>query len=307
MLVQASAKRAALTHVIVVGNEKGGTGKSTIAMHLAVALLNCGQRVATIDLDSRQKSLTHYVENRRAWAKQCGIRLKIPDHSCIARAATRTLEANESIEFTGLVDSIAASEQSHDFIVIDLPGTDNHLTRLAHSMADTLVTPLNESHIDLDVLGAVDPMTFTVTGENHYSQMVREARMQRRLVDGGRMDWIVVSNRRSPVGSRNRERIDMAIRHLSMRSGFRTVEGLAERVIYRELFPCGLTAVDDLDDEMAGNDPVTLRLTARLEVMGLLGALNLQLDAVGERRAAAQAEWAVARAKPLEMSGILAD
>src|SRR5215813_402361 len=108
MLVQASARRAASAHVIVVGNEKGGTGKSTIAMHLAVALLNCGQRVATIDLDSRQKSLTRYVENRNAWAKRCGIRLKIPDHTCIARGATRTLEENESIEFTGLVNSISA-------------------------------------------------------------------------------------------------------------------------------------------------------------------------------------------------------
>src|SRR5258705_7080972 len=101
MLVQASAKRAALTHVIVVGNEKGGTGKSTIAMHLVVALMNCGQRVATIDLDSRQKSLTHYVENRSVWAKRCGIRLKTPDHCCIARGKTRTLEENEFIEFNG--------------------------------------------------------------------------------------------------------------------------------------------------------------------------------------------------------------
>ena len=68
MLMQASARRSASAHVIVIGNEKGGTGKSTVSMHLAIALLNMGQRVATIDLDSRQKSLTHYVENRRAWA-----------------------------------------------------------------------------------------------------------------------------------------------------------------------------------------------------------------------------------------------
>jgi chromosome partitioning protein len=307
MLVQASAKRQAVAHVIVVGNEKGGTGKSTIAMHLAVALMNCGQRVATIDLDSRQKSLTHYIENRHAWAKRSGIRLKIPDHCCVARGSTRRPEENETIEFTGLVDSIATSEQSHDFIVIDLPGTDNHLTRLAHSMADTLLTPLNDSHVDLDVLGTVDPMTFTVTGENQYSLMVREARMQRRMVDGTRMDWIVVSNRHSAAGSGNRERIGMAIRELSMRIGFRTAEGLAERLIYRELFPCGLTAVDELAANMSGIDPPPSQLAARQEIMDLLGVLNLRLDERGQQRAAAQAEWAIARSRPMEMSDILAD
>ena len=307
MLVQTSAGRSGAAHVIVVGNEKGGTGKSTIAMHLVVALLNSGQRVATIDLDSRQKSLTHYVENRRSWSERRCIRLKIPDHFCVARGSTQKLNENEAIEFTGLIKSIAASELSHDFIVIDLPGTDNHLTRLAHSMADTLVTPLNDSHIDLDVLGTIDPMTFAVIGENQYSQMVREARMQRRMVDGARMDWVVIANRLSVFGSRNRERVAQAIRDLSMRIGFRTAEGLAERVIYREFFPCGLTALDDLDEKALGSDPALSHSQARHEVMALLASLNLRLDARGEQRAAAQAEWAAARSRPLELSSILVD
>ena len=45
------------TRVIVVANEKGGSGKSTIAMHVAIALMKRGHRVATIDLDLRQRSL----------------------------------------------------------------------------------------------------------------------------------------------------------------------------------------------------------------------------------------------------------
>src|SRR5437870_2404410 len=120
LMMQASARRSASAHVIVVGNEKGGTGKSTVAMHLAIALMNLGQRVATVDLDSRQRSLTHYIENRRAWAKRCDIHLRIPEHYCVARGSTRKLEDNEAIEFTGLVDAIAASERTSDFIVIDL-------------------------------------------------------------------------------------------------------------------------------------------------------------------------------------------
>src|SRR5437016_3298451 len=140
MLVQAGGRRAASAHVIVLGNEKGGAGKSTLAMHVAVALMNFGQRVATIDLDLRQKSLTHYVENRRVWAKHSGIPRATPEHFSVPRGATQKLEDNEAIEFTGFVDSLTAVEQTHDFIVVDTAGSDSHLTRLAHSLADTLIT-----------------------------------------------------------------------------------------------------------------------------------------------------------------------
>ena len=71
---------------VVLGNEKGGSGKSTVAMHIAVALLKAGQRVATIDLDSRQKSFTHYIENRKAWAKHARLELELPSHYCVARS-----------------------------------------------------------------------------------------------------------------------------------------------------------------------------------------------------------------------------
>jgi len=310
MLVQASARRSASAHVIVVGNEKGGTGKSTIAMHLAVALMNFGQRVATIDLDSRQKSLTHYVENRRAWANRCnnGLNgLKVPEHFCVARGSTRKVEENEAIEFTGLVDAIAAAERAQDFVVIDTAGADNHLTRLAHSLADTLITPLNDSYIDLDVIGSVDPLTFAVTRENHYAHMVREARLQRRMVDQAKMDWVVMRNRLSLVGSRNRERIAKGLAELAMRIGFRTADGLAERVIYREFFPRGLTAVDKLDEKTLGSQPSLSHVAARQEVMGLVATLRLPLDERGQQRAVAHAEWVAARDKPLEMSDVIGD
>ena len=193
----------------------------------------------------RQKSFsTHYVENRRAWARRCNGGLKVPEHFCVARGSTRQLDENEAIEFTGLVDAIAASEHIQDFVVVDTAGADNHLTRLAHSLADTLVTPLNDSYVDLDVIGSVDPITYTVTRENHYAHMVRDARLQRRMVDQERMDWVVMRNRLSMIGTRNRERIAKALSELAMRIGFRTADGLAERVLYREFFPRGLTAVE---------------------------------------------------------------
>ena len=141
MLMQADVGRPYSAHVIVLGNEKGGSGKSTTAMHIAVALLQAGQRVATIDLDSRQKSFTHYVENRRDWVTRSGIKLDVPEHYCVARGFGTSLEEIEQHEFAAFAQAISTVEQSHDFIVIDTPGSDSYLMRLAHSMADTLVTP----------------------------------------------------------------------------------------------------------------------------------------------------------------------
>ena len=307
MSVEASTRKPASAHVVVLGNEKGGSGKSTTAMHVAVALMNVGQRVATIDLDSRQRSFTHYVENRRDWARHAGIDLKVPVHFCVARGAKLKLDENEAIEFAGFAEAIAAVEQSHDFVVVDTPGTDSYLTRLAHSMADTLITPLNDSFVDFDVLGTVDATTFAVTGESHYAEMVRDARRQRRLIDGTRMDWVVVRNRLSMLGSRNKRLIGEGLSELANRLGFRCADGLAERVIYREFFPRGLSALDNLDEATLGTRPSLAHVTARDEVMSLIATLKLPLDARGQRRAAARAAWFAALQNPLEVHDLIGE
>ncbi len=307
MLVEAATRRLASAHVVVLGNEKGGSGKSTTAMHVAVALMNVGQRVATIDLDSRQRSFTHYIENRRAWARHAGIDLKVPVHFCVARGATLKLDENEAIEFAGFAEAIGAVEQSHDFVVVDTPGTDSYLTRLAHSMADTLITPLNDSFVDFDVLGTIDPTTYAVTGESHYAEMVRDARRQRRLIDGTRMDWVVVRNRLSMLGSRNKRLVGEGLSELATRLGFRCADGLAERVIYREFFPRGLSALDSLDEATLGTRPSLSHVTARDEVMGLIAALKLPLDARDQRQATARAKWFAALQKPLEVHDLIED
>ena len=292
-------------HVVVLGNEKGGSGKSTTAMHVAIALTLMGQRVATIDLDSRQKSFTRYIDNRRAWARHARLNLKLPVHFCVARGTTLKLDENESIEFAGFAEAVSAVERSHDFVVVDTPGTDSYLTRLAHSMADTLITPLNDSFVDLDVIGTVDATTYSVSGESHYALMVRNARRQRRLIDGTRMDWIVVRNRLSILGSRNKRLVGQGLGELAARLGFRCAEGLAERVIYRELFPRGLTALDNLDEPTLGTKPSLSHAAARLEVMSLVEALRLPLDARGKRRAAARSEWYAALEEPLETHDVV--
>jgi len=263
--------------VIVVGNEKGGSGKSTVAMHIAMALMKSGQSVATIDLDSRQQSFTHYIENRRAWAQHVGRDLEIPEHLCL------DLAQDGSDGRKALTDAIDALAQDHSFIVIDTPGHDTNLTRQAHSMADTLITPLNDSFVDLDVLGTIDPETLGVTGTSHYAEMVDETRRQRQLLDHVTPDWIVLRNRLSTLGSRNKRLVGEALQELSRRLNFRCIEGLAERVIFREFYPRGLTALDDLDETTLGTRPTMSHVTARLEVEYLLITMGLgEASAAGE-------------------------
>ena len=307
MLLEASVGRPGAAHVIVFGNEKGGSGKSTACMHIAVGLLKAGQRVATIDLDSRQKTLTHYVESRRAWAERGGRRLEISIHFHVARGEGARVEDNEAVEFAGFADAITAVEHSHDFVLIDTPATDSYLMRLAHSMADTLVTPLNDSFVDFDVLGTVDPTTFAVTGVSHYAEMVRQARRQRRIVDGGATDWIVVRNRLSMINSRNKRVVGESLNELGLRMGFRLVDGFSERVVYRELFPRGLTALDVLDEVTLGGRSTLSHVAARQEVCQLLEALKLPIDEKGRRRAAARAEWFAAADKPLDLHDIIGE
>ena len=313
MSVAGNATKPASAHVIVLGNEKGGSGKSTIAMHVAVALMAFGQRVATVDLDSRQKTFTRCIDNRRNWAKRGRPELKLPTHFCIARGSTLKLDENEVIEVGRLSEAIASIEKSHDFVVIDSPGADTHLVRLVHSLADTLITPLNDSFVDFDVLGTIEPIGFTVAEEGPYAEMVRDARRRRRRIDGERMDWVVVRNRISTPDPRRRGLVGEGLEQLAARLGFRCIEGFVERLIYRELFPRGLTALDvgpghpdgALAPEALAESLGGESAASRQEVMRLVEGLKLPLDERGRQRAAARHAWFAAQASPLEIHDVI--
>jgi chromosome partitioning protein len=267
--------------VIVVGNEKGGSGKSTVAIHIAVALMKAGQSVATVDLDSRQRSFTHYIENRHAWAKHLGRDLETPDHCCIEQKIDYPTADDEALECTAFTETVERLADTHNFVVIDTPGHNRYMMRLAHSTADTLITPLNDSFVDFDVLGAVDPETFGVTGIGHYARIVEEARRQRQA-DRLETDWIVLRNRLSSLGSRNKRFVGRALEQLSQKLNFRCVDGLAERVIFREFYPRGLTAVDDLDEATLGTRPTMSHVTARMEMENVLSAISAADGTKGE-------------------------
>ena len=275
-MIPGTASQTQFPRVIVVGNEKGGSGKSTVAIHIAVALMKLGQSVATIDLDSRQSSFTHYIANRRAWAQRIGRDLGIPNHVCLDDDLASAASDEDTVRAKKLTDTIANFANDCNYIVIDTPGHDSFLARLAHSMADTLITPLNDSFVDLSVLGTVDPESFALTGTSHYAHMVEDARRQRRLRDNSATDWIVMRNRLSTFGSsRNKRLVGAGLEELSKRLNFRLIDGLAERVIFREFYPRGLTAIDDIDDITLGTRPTMSHVTARLETENLLRAVLL--------------------------------
>jgi len=260
--------------VIVVGNNKGGSGKSTIAMHVAIALIKAGQRVATIDLDNKQKSLTHYIDNRRDWARETSLELGVPTHMCFETVNGRTSEV-ETLGRSALAEIVELLSRSHDFVVVDCPGYDTYLTSFMHSLANTLITPLNDSFLDFDVLGTIDPNDFKVTGISHYSKMVEEARRERSAHDQPAFEWVVLRNRLSMLGSRNKRLVGDALGELSKTLNFRLVDGLAERVIFREFYPRGLTALDDISQLAPGARPTMSHVTARLEMERLMTAIML--------------------------------
>ncbi len=257
-----------MAHIIVVGNEKGGSGKSTTCMHVATALSRMGKRVGAVDLDLRQKSFGRYIENRCAYMAQAGLALPTPDY--------RDLPANAGAEATQdqrLADVVEAMHAENDFIVIDCPGSHTRLSQLAHTMADTLITPMNDSFVDFDLLARVDPMTGQVKGPSIYAEMVWGARQMRAQAGLMPIDWVVVRNRLGAQAMHNKKKVGAALEDLSRRIGFRVLSGFSERVVFRELFPRGLTLLDLRD---TGVDQLTLsNIAARQELRDLVAGLRL--------------------------------
>lgn len=262
-------------HVIVVGNQKGGAGKSTVAMHLIVALMRMGRRTGAIDLDVRQRSLTRYIENRGRWIASRGARLAAPQIFELSESRDRSLDAAEAEDEAGFRAALKRLSETCDFIVIDSPGGDSHLARLAHSCADTLVTPLNDSFVDFDLLGDIDPGNADIVRPSIYSEMVWESRKRKAQAARTPIDWIVLRNRTSTsrIEAKNKQKVGDALKTLSNRIGFRLAPGLSERVIYRELFPQGLTMLD-LDSVGEGEMKMT-HLAARQELRDLFITLKL--------------------------------
>ncbi len=261
-------------HIVVFGNEKGGSGKSTAAMHTAIALLRLGYKVGSIDLDARQGTFTRYLKKRFDFITSSLDHLPSPSHMTIPRSDANSVCEQRSEEQEFLTMAIDELGRHNHFIVIDTPGSDTFLSRLAHSYADTLVTPMNDSFVDLDLLADFDPKTFKIIGPSVYTKMVHEQRKQKKLRDGGDIDWIVMRNRLSHLNARNKQTIGKLLERVAKVYNFRLASGFGERVIFRELFMKGLTLLDLKEDQ---KNPLTLsQISARQEVRKLILEINPQ-------------------------------
>jgi len=250
--------------VIVFGNGKGGTGKSTIAMHLIVALLTAGHKVASLDCDCPQGTLSRYIKNRRRFAASAAPDLAIPIHEMLNAGAHKDGSADSALE---------KQSKSNDYIVIDTPGHDTPLSRWAHGYADILVTPINDSFIDLDVLAEVTDTPPRFVQPSHYSKLVQDARL-RKPTGRNDMEWIVLRNRLANQEARNRQSMAKILTEICTPLNFREGPGLRERVIYRELFLSGLTLLD-LPQQAVRLRFSMSHVAARQELRALLEALHL--------------------------------
>ena len=300
-----TAPRKLPAHIIVCGNEKGGSGKSTLAVHLTTAMLRHGCAVASIDLDARQTTMTRYLENRHRTSVRYGPEIGMPRHICIEPSPISDRASADRHEREELSRALEDLSPAHDFIIIDTPGFDTNLSRAAHASADTLVTPMNDSFIDYDVLARLDPNDGSVSAPSQYALRVREARRMRLSRAARMLDWTIVRNRLSPLTSHNERRVHESLRLLGMELGFRLIEGVAERVLFRGLFQSGLTVLDDHELAVAvgaadRRNKASWRRAAS-DIDRLVGSLNLPIDALRSARMEARDAWLANLAKPTNL------
>ena len=256
--------------IIVFGNQKGGTGKSTLAMHLVVSLLHQGYKVATVDVDARQGTLTRYIENRTK-TSQNNSTVLMPTHYTVFDSSSdsvKVMNRENFLMFSELINSL----NNFDFIVIDTPGSDASLSKIAHSFADIIITPMNESFIDLDLIIKATPVQSSGSVKtSSYAEIVWEQKKARALRDHGSIDWIILLNRTSGIESRNKKELERILTLLSKRLGFRFIKGFKERIIFKELFLSGLTLLDSNSSQKLNLS----HIAARQELKELLKALNI--------------------------------
>lgn len=269
-------RKFSLPYIFVIGNEKGGAGKTTCSMHLIVSLLESGFKVSTIDVDCRQHSLTSYIKNREEYNKaNPSSRVIMPDHYLMQESKKNVISEKQQEEKELFENVLLKAKSISDVIVIDTPGSHTFLSQLAHSYADTVITPINDSFIDIDVMAKISPDDLNIIQPSIYSQMIWEQKMQRAQRDRGTIEWIVVRNRLTNLDAINKRNVAEVLDKLSKRISFKQASGFSERVIFRELFLHGLTLLD-LNKASYDKGFSISHVAARQELREFLKSLNFE-------------------------------
>jgi len=271
----ASVSEQISPYIIVLGNEKGGSGKSTTAIHIIVALMRDGFAVGAMDLDTRQGTLAGTLAARKHFCETKKVALPLPEFRAVNRSTQdHRLEAEAEDRERFDTAQAALTAAGCEIIVIDCPGADTFLSRYGHLHADTLITPINDSFVDFSMLARVDPDNHDIVNPSIYSEMVWEARKNRFAANRGKIDWIVMRNRLAASEARNKRDVGETLETLAKRIGFRTTKGFGERVIFRELYLQGLTLMD-VREANIGIAMGMSHIAARTEVRALVSAIRL--------------------------------
>lgn len=115
--------------ILLLGGEKGGTGKSTIAVNLSVWLANAGIDVLLIDTDM-QRTASHFIERRN----QLGA---LPKVHCTEKHGN-------------VFDSVRDLSTRYEQIIIDAGGRDSEELRTAMVASHLLYCPLKASQPDIE-------------------------------------------------------------------------------------------------------------------------------------------------------------
>jgi len=246
--------------VITIGNNKPGAGKTTLAVHVILSLVSYGYRVCAIDIDPDQRSLSHYLENRKRYMNQRGITLPMPTaHATVNQRSLSTAISNDT-HCHHFQDYIHRICQEYDFLVMDTQAFNSFLSRFAHSLANIIITPVNYSLSDI---------------EGEYWSLIERRNDTQNQIHSTPLRWFILRNRYLLVDTPGIRHIYKQFSRLAFSHELIWKDGLQERPLYHELFLRGLSLLD-VGEENHGIEVTLPYIAARQELRQFLRTLCLE-------------------------------
>ncbi len=214
--------------VISVVATKGGAGKSTIAVHVAVAAALRKRRPLIIDFDTNQTSIL-------VWAKALRRKARTP---AIVKGSVETLE-----------DDIEAARRKYDLILIDVAAGGGPLVQRLASISDHVLVPVRGSVFDIGATrNAVDLLRATADNTQPEEIAYRNALGKAA---------IVVNGAPRKQTAKWREDFEKALAACGA-GGIPIIGCLAEREAYSAAIELGQGVTEDGDDEKAVEEVLDL-------------------------------------------------
>ena len=116
--------------IILIGSQKGGCGKSTLAINMSAYLANKAKDVVLVDADPQQ-SAANWLKDREE--------TDLPKVHCVQR-------------YGDVKSTLKDLNSRYEYVVVDVAGHDSKELRTAMLVADIMIVPFRPSQLDLDTL-----------------------------------------------------------------------------------------------------------------------------------------------------------